>query len=62
VLTTHSAPLLDAFHDVPPTTTVARWEDGETKLSVIEGPELTRWLEAYSLGALYRSGELEALG
>ncbi len=61
VLTTHSPQLLDAFGDNPPTTTVARWEDGETKLSIIEGDELARWLKEYSLGALYRSGELEAM-
>ena len=61
ILTTHSPQLLDAFGDEPPTTTVARWEDGETKLSIIEGDELARWLKEYSLGALYRSGELEAM-
>ena len=45
ILTTHSPQLLDAFRDEPPTTTVARWEDGESKLSVIEGAELDRaWL------------------
>jgi predicted ATPase len=52
ILTTHSPQLLDAFRDEPPTTTVARWEDGATKLSVIEGAELDRWLEEYSLGTL----------
>ena len=61
ILTTHSPQLLDAFSEEPPTTTVARWEDGETKLSVIEGAELDRWIEEYSLGALFRSGELEGM-
>jgi len=59
VLTTHSAQLLDAFGGQPPTTTVATWEEGETRLSTIEGEELDRWLRDYSLGALFRSGELE---
>jgi len=62
ILTTHSPQFLDAFRDEPPTTTVAHWVDGETRLSVVDGEELARWLEEYSLGALFRSGELEAMG
>jgi len=61
IFTTHSPQLLDAFTSTPPTTTVAKWEDGETKLSVIDGEELARWLPEYSLGALFRSGELEGM-
>jgi predicted ATPase len=61
ILTTHSAQLLDAFTATPPTTTVARWEEGETRLSVIDGEELARWLREYGLGALFRSGELEGM-
>lgn len=62
ILTTHSPQFLDAFSkEQPPTTTVAEWVDGETKLSVIDGDELRRWLQHYSLGAMFRSGELEGL-
>ncbi|MCX4245872.1 AAA family ATPase [Paraliomyxa miuraensis] len=61
ILTTHSAQLLDVFTATPPTTTVARWEDGETRLSVVDGEELQRWLHEYTLGALFRSGELEGM-
>ncbi len=61
VLTTHSPQFLDAFGKDPPTTAVTRWADGETRLSVIDGEELRRWLQDYSLGALFRSGELEEL-
>lgn len=61
IFTTHSPQLLDAFTTVTPTTTVARWEEGETQLSVIDGEELARWLQEYSLGALFRSGELEGM-
>lgn len=62
ILTTHSPQLLDAFTgEEPPTTTVAEWVDGETKLSVLDGEELRRWLQHYSLGAMFRSGELEGL-
>ena len=60
IFTTHSPQFLDAFSE-PPTTTVCEWVDGATKLSVLDGEELARWLEHYSLGAIFRSGELEAL-
>jgi len=61
VFTTHSPQLLDAFRQEPPTTTVARSVDGETQLAIIDGEELRKWLEEYSLGALFRSGELEGM-
>lgn len=61
ILTTHSPQILDAFGAQPPTTTVAHWAKGETKLSVIDGGELKRWLKNYSLGSLFRSGELEIM-
>jgi predicted ATPase len=61
VFTTHSPQFLDAFSDAPPTTTVADWVDGETRLSTIDGGELRRWLESDSLSALFRSGEIEGL-
>jgi len=59
IFTTHSPQFLDAFGDVPPLTTVARWANGETVLKTLKGEKLERWLKEYSLGALYRSGELE---
>jgi predicted ATPase len=61
ILTTHSSQLLGAFTGTRPTTTVARWEDGQTQLPVIDGHELARWLAEYDLGALFRSGELEGM-
>lgn len=61
IMTTHSSQFLDAFSAHTPTTTVAQWVEGETKLSVLDGDELRRWLAEYSLGALFRSGELEGL-
>lgn len=60
ILTTHSPQFLDAFQDVVPVTTVVKWAEGKTDLQSVEGKQLERWLKAYSLGALFRSGELES--
>jgi len=62
IFTTHSPQFLDAFRDTKPTTTVAKWENGETTLKVLEGKDLDYWLKGYSLGALYESGKLEQIG
>ena len=32
-----------------------------TRLATLDGAELQKWLKEYSLGALFRQGELEAL-
>jgi len=61
ILTTNSPAFLDAFSDSPPTTTVVKWEDGRTHLHVVPGETLRYWLKEYSLGKLYRSGELEQM-
>lgn len=60
IFTTHSDQFLDAFHDTRPTTTVAKWEEGQTKLHIVDDDELKHFLKDYSLGALFRSGELES--
>jgi len=59
IFTTHSDQFLDAFRDTRPTTTVAKWEDGETTLTTLDDAELAYWLQDYTLGKLFRSGELE---
>jgi len=61
ILTTHSPQFLDAFMETRPTTTVAKWKQGETTLKTLSGEELDYWLEEYSLGALFKSGELEQI-
>jgi predicted ATPase len=60
IFTTHSDQFLDACSRFQPTVTVTKWQDGETVLKTIDGEELARWLKQYTLGALYRSGELES--
>jgi hypothetical protein len=61
VFTTHSAQFLDAFTENKPTTTVATWENGQTTLYTLGGEDLAYWLEDYSLGYLFKSGQLEAM-
>ena len=62
IFTTHSDQFLDAFRETAtqPTTTVARWENGETTLTTLDNDALQIWLKDYTLRALYRSGELES--
>src|SRR4051794_70683 len=52
---------LDAFKEAAPTTTVAERVNGETRLSVLDGNDLQRWLERYSLGDLFVSGKFEVM-
>jgi predicted ATPase len=61
ILTTHSPQFLDAFRDTVPTTTVTKWEDGQTELKTLEGKDLDYWLKEYTLGSLFKSGELEGM-
>lgn len=61
ILTTHSPEFLDAFGKDPPTTTVAEWSNGQTKLQVVSGDDLKYWLDKYSLGELFRSRQLESM-
>ncbi len=61
ILTTHSPQFLDAFVGTKPTTTVATWDNGETILNTLKGEKLDYWLKEYSLGSLFKSGELEQM-
>lgn len=61
ILTTHSPQLLDAFGGTRPTTTVAKWANGETTLQTLREEDLDYWLKEYSLGNLFKSGELEQM-
>ncbi|MBI3463596.1 MAG: AAA family ATPase [Planctomycetes bacterium] len=61
VFTTHSPQFLDAFRDARPTTTIFDLQGGETRMRNLSGDSLDYWLQSYSLGELFQSGELEAL-
>lgn len=41
--------------------TVAQWANGETTLRTLDAAQLDYWLKEYSLGSLFRSGELEQM-
>jgi predicted ATPase len=59
IFSTHSPEFLNSFTDVIPTTTVVQWEKGQTNLKTLAGSDLDYWLREYSLGSLFKSGELE---
>jgi predicted ATPase len=59
ILSTHSPEFLSSFRDTIPQTSVVQWKNGQTKIETLEGQELEFWLKSYSLGALFKSGELE---
>lgn len=61
ILTTHSPQFLDAFKENAPTTTITRLVNGATEFSVLKEDKLARWLRDFSLGALFKSGELEEM-
>ena len=61
VLTTHSPEFLDAFRDTQPTVTVTELVDGATQLRTLSGEDLAYWLKEYTLGDIYRTGQLESM-
>ena len=60
IFTTHSPEFLNGFRDATPVTTVVESHEGETRLRVVSGESLDHWLKEYTLGELFRTGELEA--
>lgn len=60
IITTHSPEFLDAFPETP-SVTVFDWSSGKTVLRQPSRENLERWLAAYKLGEVFRSGELEAM-
>jgi predicted ATPase len=58
VVTTHSTALIDAFSDDPETVCVCEKVNGSTVIKRLEKERLKVWLENYSLGHLWASGEI----
>jgi predicted ATPase len=61
IFTTHSTEFLNAMSRFAPTTTIARLEDGETKLETVDKETLAYWLKEDFLGDMHASGALEAI-
>ncbi|MFO7539098.1 MAG: AAA family ATPase [Chloroflexota bacterium] len=58
VITTHSDILVDALSDTPEAVIVCEKENGATTLRRLDRKRLSIWLESYSLGELWRRGEI----
>jgi predicted ATPase len=58
IITTHSTALVDAFSDTPEVISVCNKAYGATEIRRLDSGELKVWLEKYSLGHLWASGEI----
>jgi len=58
IITTHSDALVSALSDYPESVLVCERNDTGTKLRRLEKNQLDLWLKKYSLGDLWRMGEL----
>ena len=58
IVTTHSDVLVDALTDTPESVIVCEKHEGQTELRRLNKDDLADWLERYSLGELWRKGEL----
>jgi predicted ATPase len=58
IVTTHSDVLIDALTDTPESVIVCEKHEGSTMMRRLNKDELSSWLEKYSLGQLWRSGEI----
>lgn len=58
IVTTHSDILIDALSSTPESVVICEKEDGATKMRRLEPEKLEAWLERYSLGELWTSGQL----
>jgi predicted ATPase len=58
-VTTHSPALVDALGQQPGSVIVCEKEAGESRFRRLDPEAMKAWLESYSLGELWTSGELE---
>ena len=58
VVTTHSRMLVDALSDYPSSIVVCEQENGESQFERLDSARLKTWLDEYSLGDLWGSGQL----
>ncbi len=58
IVTTHSDVLVDALTDTPESVVVCEKHAGQTEMLRLDKDDLADWLERYSLGELWRKGEI----
>ena len=58
IVTTHSDTLVDALTEYPDALIVCEKRDHQTEMRRLQQPALEEWLKKYSLGTLWRNGEL----
>jgi predicted ATPase len=58
IITTHSRSLLDAFTETPEAVCICEKVEGSTVIQRLDGKRLKVWLDKYSLGNLWTSGEI----
>ena len=58
LVTTHSDILVDALSERPESVVVCEKHDGQTSMRRLDRSDLKVWLEKYSLGELWTSGDL----
>ena len=58
IVTTHSDSLIDAFTETPEVVCVCEKVEGSTVIRRLDKERLKIWLEDYSLGKLWASGEI----
>ena len=58
IITTHSDILIDALSDSPEDVLVFEKNNGVTAVKRLEKEPLKEWLNEYSLGELWRKGEI----
>lgn len=58
VVTTHSDILVDALSETPEDIVICEKQDGQTTMRRLDRDALSVWLEKYTLGELWRNGEL----
>jgi hypothetical protein len=59
IVTTQSDILVSALSDVPEAVVVCERDDRGSHLHRLDAQSLSEWLEKYSLGELWRMGEVE---
>ncbi len=61
IITTHSSEFLTACGGFIPSTLIIEWKEGESVMRQVSEEKLKYWLEDYTLGSLFSSGELEGM-